>query len=71
MEPANQPVQEVTVLVGVKWMSYCPTGSSITGQPCTDEDYWTELENRYAALPPEAGESDGELVSGRLQLALG
>ncbi|HMN30092.1 MAG TPA: hypothetical protein PKE45_18210, partial [Caldilineaceae bacterium] len=69
MAPPNQPAQQVAVLAGLKWMGYCPTSAPITWRPCADEDYWTELEQRYAALPPEPGETDGELVSGRLQLA--
>jgi hypothetical protein len=69
MAPPNQPAQQVAVLAGLKWMGYCPTGAPITWRTCADEEYWTELEQRYAALPPEPGETDGELVSGRLQLA--
>lgn len=70
LAPANQPAQTASVTAGLKWMAYCaPATGDVTFQPCAPDQYWDELDTRYASLPLEAGETDPLLGFGRLMMA--
>lgn len=70
MAPSGQPAATVDTTAGIKWAAYCPPATGpISWQPCTIDEYWDVLEQRYANLAPlpEDGTDTG-LVGGRLML---
>jgi hypothetical protein len=69
LAPTPQSAQTVDVTAGLKWASYCaPAGGPVSLTPCSDEEYWTELERRYAALAP-LPDDEPDWVGARLQYA--
>ncbi|MBK8048893.1 MAG: hypothetical protein IPK16_18285 [Anaerolineales bacterium] len=71
MAPAGgSPAQTVDTVAGVKWLGYCaPATGPVTLTPCDDETYWTELDNRYAALPVLPEDLSPDWMGGRIQFA--
>jgi hypothetical protein len=70
MAPSGQPAQPVNVTAGMKWAAYCGSAAApLTWEVCTPDEYWAELERRYAALPSLPEDANPEWVGGRLQLA--
>jgi hypothetical protein len=70
LAPTAQSALPLSVEASVKWMAYCgANGASVTWRPCTADEYASEIEGRYAALPPGPGE-DANDVAGRMMLTL-
>jgi hypothetical protein len=64
MQPGGQPKAGLNTLVGIQWTHYCRTG---TWAACEAEQYWSELDDRYATsslLPEDLGDPD--VLAGRL-----
>jgi hypothetical protein len=67
LAPTPATAQPVQVMAGLKWAAYCaPDGATPAWAPCAIDDYWDELERRYASVPGLPGENDPDLVTGRL-----
>ena len=70
LAPTAQSALPLSVEASVKWMAYCgASGATVTWRPCTADEYASEIEGRYAALPPGSGESADD-VAGRMMLTL-